>query len=53
MTAPGALRGFLTEAMGDAGRLRASVNPEVVFARFGWPQIAREHMEMYREVCKI
>lgn len=51
MEAAGALSGILRELRADPGRLRAPVNPQAIVDRFGWPEIARRNIEMYRALA--
>jgi len=50
MSVPGALAKRLGELMGNRQALQSVANPEAVFMRFGWPEIARQHLEMYHNV---
>jgi len=51
MTRDTALSGLLARFIKDA-TIPCSTNPETVIARFGWPQVARLHHEMYRQIVE-
>jgi glycosyltransferase involved in cell wall biosynthesis len=53
MSLPGMLSRRLTELMANPGELRRPVDPQAVIRRFGWPDVADQHIAMYRRVIEV
>jgi 1,2-diacylglycerol 3-alpha-glucosyltransferase len=50
MSIPGALTRRLSELMTDREALQRVADADAVCRRFGWPEVARQHVEMYQKV---